>query len=214
MEDYVIPNPKNSVHSITKHFHIKFGYDDNIKEYYLKDLKHRRSVINMIRNFNEHILVIFNWDMLLHLHELKISYKFLSKFVINENTIPFDVQCYIKSVKQHFRNQEWVLSLGHYKMCKYSGSDNVQHPKYSMKPKLFDDGTIKERQKYQFKEYIKSDKGKKAIQQANRNYYSKNKEKIALQYANKKYDKSTGFNLDEQLNKRPIRSILKQYRDE
>ncbi len=62
---------------------------------------------------------------------------------------------------------------------------------------------MKERIKQYKKSYEQTEKGKEARQRANKKYYLKKKLE--------KYDNEHNFNLDDQLNKKPTKSILRKY---
>ncbi len=72
--------------------------------------------------------------MLKHLHQLKISYKFLKKFVI----VDTDLENYnivenkINSFLSTFHNKIYVLGLCYHRMCKRLGIANLFHPCYQI----------------------------------------------------------------------------------
>lgn len=161
-----------------QHFQIKMNANGNIKEYYLKDLIHRNKVINMNRDLNVHITEIFDNDMLKHLHQLKISYKSLSKFVIDVNTSEFNIHCYISEVLDIFKSREWVLSLCYHKFMKRLGLANFYHPRYKQgRTAIYTDDEIIERRYNQMKianlKYSHSDKGKSNSRERSKRYYEK-----------------------------------------
>jgi hypothetical protein len=132
-----IPNDNSRVYTfvsnihVANYFYIKLHSDGHIKSYYLNDIiKYRNTVINMNKDINLHIFEIFNWNMILNLHQLKISYKALSKFIIHPNTTKLNIEHIILDFISSFHNQEFVLALGYHKLCKELGLVNIFHPKY------------------------------------------------------------------------------------
>ncbi len=200
--------------------------NNNLKNHYVKDLKYRDKVIHMNRDINPHISEIFTDDMLIHLHHLKISYKYFSSFVIGPYTSELNIKHYLETVQDEFKYRDWVISLGHHNLCKLNNIDNLQHPKfnYKTKYKIFSNDQLKERQQIQKHNFDISQKGncyynsehyKELKKKQNKRYYQKHKDKILSKYYN--YQDVLlfldSFNLEEQLKKQPTKSILKNKKD-
>lgn len=145
-------------------FHIKLNSNGDIKQDYLRDLKYRSKIINMDKELNQHIFEIFNWDMVLHLHDFKISYKSFSKYIIDENTNQLNIELILSNFINDFKCRDWVLSLGHHKIYKKLGFVNIFHPKYSdnkgRPQKYFNEDDRDKHRKIQLTSYNKSIKGK------------------------------------------------------
>lgn len=160
-----IPNDNHNLHSfvyddvlIVNNFNIKMNtYSGHLKEHFLKDIiSHRAKVIEMDKSINPHIEEIFTWNMILHLHLFKISYKSLSKFIIYNNDLKYPFLCEnkISSFFDTFKSKDWILSLIYHKQCKLLNLPNFFHPKYHMnegRPKQFTDEEIKQRRKEQMR---------------------------------------------------------------
>ncbi len=148
-------------------FHIKLHGDGHFKEHYLKDaIYHRSNVIGMNKSINLDIFEIFDWNMILNFHTLKISYKSFSKFVIknvdlnNLNIVEKKFSCFLDI----FKSKEYVISLSYHKQCKVSSDVNILHPKYNhnegRSKKYVDDAERIKKRKSQQRAYNQTSKGK------------------------------------------------------
>lgn len=162
---------------LIEYFHIKMNNDANIESYYIDDLKYRPKIINMNKFSNHHILEIFDIEMLKHLHQFKVSYRYLHKPVIDENNLEnYDILVNkISSFLDIFKSKEYVLSLGD----QLNLFDIFYYKHQQGRPKIYSNEEIEKRRKTQNKiahrKYIKSDKGKIKSREKSLKYYYKKK---------------------------------------
>jgi len=163
-----------------KYLCIKMNNNGKLKDYYVNDLKWRNKIIEMNKDYNEHIFEIFDTDMLLYLHELKISYKYLSRFVIDDNTSEYNIEYIIYNFLNVFHSKDYVLSLSYHKLCKRLGLADIFHPKFQKgRPKIYNDDELADRRREQNKmaylKYSQTAKGKISIANCSKRYRDKHK---------------------------------------